>query len=158
MNQPDQRKLPTQGRVMTRPSGPRRRQGHGAAAVEFALILPIFCLILLGIMDFSLALYDKAVITNAAREGARAGIVLRSPKLTTAEIEQVVLNYTNGSLVDPGGNQTPVVTVTQSSPASFPNPLTVTVSLTFRGIAVGAVLSGISAPFVMTSSAVMVNE
>lgn len=158
MNPPDRKKFPEQAQAMARRSRARGPQGRGAAAVEFALILPLFCLILLGIVEFSLALYDKAVITNAAREGARAGITLRSPKLTTAEIQQVVLSYTNGALVDPGGNRTPVVTVIQSSPASFPNPLRVTVSFTFRGIAVGALFSAIRTPLVLTSSAVMVNE
>ena len=45
---------------------------RGAAVVEFALILPILLILLVGTIDASLALYDKAVITNASREGARA--------------------------------------------------------------------------------------
>lgn len=158
MNSSDRKNFPTRGQALAWCRRARGLQGRGAAAVEFALILPIFCLILLGIMEFSLALYNKAVITNAAREGARAGITLRSPKLTTAQIQQIVLSYTNGALVDPGGNRTPVVTVIQSSPASFPNPLRVTVSFTFQGIAVGALFSAIRTPLVLTSSAVMVNE
>jgi Flp pilus assembly protein TadG len=63
----------------------------GAAVIEFALILPILLLLLLGTIDGSLALYDKAVITNASREGARAGIVARNPKLTDAELHQRIV-------------------------------------------------------------------
>jgi hypothetical protein len=51
------------------------RSSKGATAVEFALILPVLLLILFGIIEFGLLLYNKAVITNASREGARAGIV-----------------------------------------------------------------------------------
>ena len=64
----------------------------GVAAVEFALILPLLLALLFGMAEVSLLLYDQAVITNASREGARAGIVLKTPKLTTTEIEQVALN------------------------------------------------------------------
>ncbi len=136
----------------------RMRSEQGAAVVEFALVLPILLLILLGILDFSFMLYDKAVITNASREGARAGIVLRNPKLSTAEIQAVVWHYTQGALINLGSAQAPVVTVVQSAPANFPNPLRVTVSYTFRGIAVGTLFAALGQPWVLTASTVMVNE
>ena len=49
----------------------------GASAVEFALVLPLLMLILFGIIEFGLLMYNKAMITNASREGARRGIVYR---------------------------------------------------------------------------------
>jgi Flp pilus assembly protein TadG len=136
----------------------RRQEQQGAAAVEFALILPILLLVFFGMVELSLALYDKAIITNASREGARAGIVLSSPKLTDAQIRTVVLNYTNGSLISLGTTTAPTVTIAQSSPASFPNPLRVTVSYTFQGLGVGTMLGALGAPIVLTSSTSMVNE
>lgn len=51
----------------------------GASAVEFAMILPVLVVILFGIIEFGIILYNKAVITNASREGARYGIVYRPP-------------------------------------------------------------------------------
>jgi Flp pilus assembly protein TadG len=48
---------------------------QGVAAVEFALILFPLVLLVFGTIEFSTLLYDKAMITNASREGARAGIV-----------------------------------------------------------------------------------
>ena len=93
-----------------RPSASAHEQ-RGAAAVEFALILPILLMVLLGIIEMSLALYDKAIITNASREGARAGIVLSSPKMTEAQIRDVVLTYTNGALLSLGASTAPTVTV-----------------------------------------------
>ncbi len=44
----------------------------GAAAVEFALVLPILLLLVFGIVDFSLVLNTQLNLTEAAREGARA--------------------------------------------------------------------------------------
>jgi Flp pilus assembly protein TadG len=136
----------------------RRQAQQGAAAVEFALILPILLLVFFGMIELSLALYDKAILTNASREGARAGIVLSSPKMTDAQIRAVVLNYTNGSLISLGTATAPTVTVVQSNPASFPNALRVTVSYTFKGLGVGTMLGALGSPIVLTSSTLMVNE
>jgi Flp pilus assembly protein TadG len=36
-------------------------------------------MLLFGIIEFGIILYDKAMITNASREGARAGIVYSEP-------------------------------------------------------------------------------
>ena len=48
----------------------------GAAMVEFALILiPLLMLITFGIIEFGMFMYNQQVLTNASREGARAGIV-----------------------------------------------------------------------------------
>ena len=46
----------------------------GASAIEFAFLLPVLLLFLFGIIEFSVLFYNKAMITNASREGARAGI------------------------------------------------------------------------------------
>jgi Flp pilus assembly protein TadG len=43
----------------------------GAALVEFAIITPLLFVLLFGIIEFGIVLYDQAVITNASREGAR---------------------------------------------------------------------------------------
>ena len=42
---------------------------------EFALVLPIFLLIVLGLVDLGRAVFSYTSITNAAREGARLAIV-----------------------------------------------------------------------------------
>ena len=42
----------------------------GQAVVEFALMLPLFLLLVLGVMDLSRMFYTKMILTNAAREGA----------------------------------------------------------------------------------------
>jgi Flp pilus assembly pilin Flp len=48
------------------------RQERGAAAVEFALVLPVLLLVIFGIIDFGRMLAAKIALTEAAREGARA--------------------------------------------------------------------------------------
>jgi Flp pilus assembly protein TadG len=50
----------------------------GNALVEFALMLPLFLFLVLGMITFSIALYDKTILTMATREGARTGAVTNS--------------------------------------------------------------------------------
>ena len=47
---------------------------RGASAVEFAIVLPLLLVFVFGIIEFGILLYDKAIITNASREGARVAI------------------------------------------------------------------------------------
>ncbi len=69
-------------------------------------MLPILVIILLGIFDFALLFYNKQVLTNASREGARAAIVvdnredpdnpgvIDSDKLD--ELKDIIIKYCNG--------------------------------------------------------------
>jgi hypothetical protein len=133
-------------------------QQRGAAVVEFALILPILLGLLVGGIDASLALYDKAVITNASREGARAGIVARNPLLTDEQIRQVVNQYAQSTLVSFGANAAqPNVTIQKGSLGGDPT-LQVTVSYTFEGIGLGSLLQSLGKPWVLQASTVMVYE
>lgn len=47
----------------------------GQALVEFTMILPIFLILLFGLVDFGRGFYTWLVVTNAAREGARTAAV-----------------------------------------------------------------------------------
>ncbi len=79
----------------TRAPGSREHQ-RGAAAMEMALLLPIFILFIVGLMDFGHAWYIHHSLTNASREGARYGI--RYPEgggggPSDAAVRQVVKDY-----------------------------------------------------------------
>ena len=51
----------------------------GQSLVEFALLLPIFLLILVGIAEFGRGWMTKNILTGAAREGARVAAVQLNP-------------------------------------------------------------------------------
>jgi len=53
----------------------RCSSSRGQSLVEFALLLPILMLIAVMLLDLGRAVYYYSVIHNAAREGARYGIV-----------------------------------------------------------------------------------
>ena len=58
----------------------------GGSLIEFTLISWVLFLVLFGIIEFGLIMYNQAVITNASREGARYGIVSRTPRYTRDQI------------------------------------------------------------------------
>jgi Flp pilus assembly protein TadG len=57
--------------------------------VEFALVVPIFLLLLLGIVEFARAWNVYQVLTDAAREGARRAVVA-DPDTTPDTIVAVI--------------------------------------------------------------------
>jgi Flp pilus assembly pilin Flp len=57
------------------PGAMARRDQEGAAAVEFALLLPLLVLLLFGMIEFGLAFNTRIQATNAAREAARQAVV-----------------------------------------------------------------------------------
>jgi Flp pilus assembly protein TadG len=135
-----------------------RSKQLGATAVEFALILPLLLLVVDGVMEFSFVMYDKVIITHAAREAVRAGVVLRTPKLSTDEIADVAHRYCADYLLSFGAVSVPTVVVTQTTDPAFQTPLEVTVSYTYRSLLVASALSAIHVPMVMASRATGMNE
>ncbi len=117
----------------------------GAAAVEFAIVLPLLLLLLFGIIEFSLLLYNKAMLTNASREGARLGVVYAIGKgldgsfgtaddtthSTKAEIEQTVIAYAKNHLITFGSDildTSDIILTAATSTGSAGDILTVTVN------------------------------
>lgn len=66
-------------RGITRRVGAERRRVPGASLVEFALLVPLLFMLLLGIITAGLALATKNSMTNAVREAARLGETLAPP-------------------------------------------------------------------------------
>jgi Flp pilus assembly protein TadG len=104
----------------------RRLNQRGAVAAEFALLLPVILLILFGTIEFGMIMYSRELITNASREGARAGIVLVSPKPTAGAITTIATNYLTGTGINPAN-----VTIAVTG-AGGANPATLTVAATYQ--------------------------
>ncbi len=75
------------------------QSSEGAQLVEFALVLPLFLAMVVGIFDFGQAYNLKQKLNNAAREGARFAIeeprsdITQSAPPTTQAIENSIVNY-----------------------------------------------------------------
>ncbi len=70
---------------------------RGISSVEFAIILPVFLLLIFGMIQFGLGWWLSQLITNGAREGARFGVVVADPPITDAQVQQRVVDYLTSS-------------------------------------------------------------
>lgn len=133
----------------------RQPNERGAVAVEFALLLPVLLTILFGTIEFGMIMYGREVVTNASREGARAGIVQVSPKPTSGQIKTIATNYLAGT----GINLSDVtITVTGAGGVS-PTMLTVTATYKYPWlIAYIPTVLGLPSPLPITMSTTMRNE
>jgi Flp pilus assembly protein TadG len=60
------------------------QQKPGQSLVEFALLLPLICLLLFGIIELSIILGVYVGLTNSAREAARSGSIYQEPNAITS--------------------------------------------------------------------------
>jgi Flp pilus assembly protein TadG len=90
---------------------------RGAAMVETALVLPIFFMVVLGVIEFGRAMMVAQLLTNGAREGARAAVL---PGATNTSVQQVVTDFVTASVGVPANKLTVTITVTPA--AGNPNP------------------------------------
>lgn len=101
----------------------------GVAAIEFALVSPILIFLLFAIIEFSIVLYDKAIITNASREAARSATVFNGDP-SDAAVNAVVDSYLSNHLISLGSSNTHTVDPIPSGLSSG-DDLTVTVHYTY---------------------------
>ncbi|MDA1251585.1 MAG: TadE/TadG family type IV pilus assembly protein [Planctomycetota bacterium] len=74
----------------------RKRDRRGAAVVEMAMVLPIFVMVVLGIVEFGRAMMVGQMVTNAAREATRLAIVDGSSNSSVTAWVESFLNDTLG--------------------------------------------------------------
>ncbi|MDA1016387.1 MAG: TadE/TadG family type IV pilus assembly protein [Planctomycetota bacterium] len=78
---------------ITRPNSTRgsiraAAERPGAAATEFAIVIPLFALMLLGMIEFGRGIMVGQIVTNVAREAARQAIIDGS---TNADVESAAI-------------------------------------------------------------------
>ncbi len=125
----------------------------GTSAVEFALILPLLLLLLFLIIEFGFVLYDKAVITNASREGARTGILMRDPRVPVSTVVSTVNAYCASNLISFGTSTT--TTTVSGAPCVPANDITVTVAYPYNFLFVPKFLGSATRQINLTASTIM---
>lgn len=118
-----------------------RESERGAAAVEFAIVVPVLVMLLLGIMEFSRAYNAQASLSAAAREGVRVMAISNDPvaSRTAAKNTAVSLNPaladsniafknldTGTSTCAAGNRMTVTITYTLSTMTRIAGPFTIT--------------------------------
>jgi Flp pilus assembly protein TadG len=135
-----------------------RRNQRGQAVIEMALTLPLLLVVVFGIIDFGFMFQRYEVVTNAAREGARLGILpdytaIAGPNNDQPELRAI--DYLNGAgisgnLGSCGGGEVPrkmcaevstsTVTITGTSPAVSVTQVTMVVEYDHEHSFVGPIL------------------
>lgn len=108
---------------------------QGVALIELALILPLFLSLTFSVITYGLALYNQAVITNASREAARAGVMFTVPAASDADIVATALDYCAKNLVTLSGASTPQVQLDYADGRKPGDPLTVSILYPYTGLA-----------------------
>ena|ERR1041385_1120202 len=72
------------------------RAEQGQSAVEFALVLPLLIVLLLGILEFGIAFYHYLTLADAARVGARKAITVRIGGTSPTDAAQAVRDAAGG--------------------------------------------------------------
>jgi len=121
------------------------RSNQGQMMVEFAFILVPLLVLTLGIMEFGILLYDKAVLTDACRVGARAGVMFNADAtefeyapMTEAQIRTVIDNHVQKRLVtfgEPFDANTDVVVAWDTSPPTHGSQIDVRVNFPYTFLA-----------------------
>lgn len=107
----------------------QRSTRRGAAAVEFALVAPLFLLLVMGMIEFGRALMVQQTLTNASRSGAREASL---PDATVNSVRQLVSNQLESSGISV---HTDRIQVTPNpATASANQPITVTVAVPFDDV------------------------
>ena len=103
----------------------RRR---GASLVEFAIVAPIFFMLVLGIFEFGRAMMVQSLLANASQQGARAGALVGAQ---TSDVTSAVNTYLSSA-----GITGAATTVTPSPPsgASPGQDIKVTVSIGYAQV------------------------
>ena len=109
------------------PAGRVRAADRGAAAVEFALVLPLLLLLVFGIIDFGRAINAQITLTQAAREGARLAALGQPAATVTARAQAAAVGLSPVTVTvtacPAGATQTSNATVVTSYQFSFVTPI-----------------------------------
>lgn len=133
----------------------RQDRERGGSIAEFALLAPLFVVLLFGMVEFGLAIYSKGVLTNASREGARMGVIFGTPRKTEAEITTRVQDY----LSKAGFNDTAQVTISVTGEGgSSGSSLSVTVTYPYTFQVLPNFVQGFAGTMSLTANTLMLME
>ena len=116
------------------------RKDHGGALVEFAIVMPLLLILVFGIIEISIILHNKSILTNATREGARIGVSYNFETSSFPDEDLVktkVVDYCKNRII-PNNNQITKDNVKYEEVLSAPHRLIVKIinfnhsSLTFN--------------------------
>jgi Flp pilus assembly protein TadG len=140
----------------------RLRNERGAALLETAITVPIILLISVGIFEFGRAYQVQQVLTNAAREGARAAVIEGT---SDDQVKKIVSDYMSSGQLPADPKDPPTINVLRNEPFGSSTASKVTVTFPYKFMVIGGVVKLVtpkskvgSENLKMQASALMRNE
>lgn len=127
---------------------------NGAAAVEFALVLPLLLLLTIGMIDAGLLLHRASLLAGASREGARAGVLNSGSRSDAQSIEATVRSFLARTGVAFPGLQVAV----RGAGGRPGTELSVFVGAPHRFLLLGRLVPGVPSAITLRATTVMTNE
>jgi len=104
-------------------SAERQKPYKGQAIVEFAVVLPILLLVMLGLINLGVLINAQIILTQAAWEGTRAGAILDS---SMGEGDAEIIGAVRAAMTGLSDPTTVIVNINPDEPAraamSWPKP------------------------------------
>ena len=116
----------------------------GQALVEFAMILPMLLLLVLGVFEFARAWNVLQLLTAGAREGARKGVIATTPPVDSLDVVTTVRQALERAGLR---SDSAAITVTVADglwPGNQGDPVVVAISYPYRFLLVGRLLGWLS--------------
>ena len=105
-----------------------RRKRRGAAVVEFAVVAPVFIMLVFGMIEYGRMVMVQQLMVNASREGARVAVL---DGATTSSVQSQVNTFLTNAAIS---GQTVTVNPNPPSSAGYGAPVTVTVTIPFSSV------------------------
>ena len=107
---------------------------RGAALVEFAILLPVFIFLVMGIIELGWALYVQNALGDAARLGTRLAVT--DSTKTAISITSAITTYLQNANVDPGANLTVIFSPNNFSSQGRGVLISVTISMPYSAVSI----------------------
>lgn len=137
----------------------RRNHRHerGTSVVEMAIVLPLLLMLIFGIGEFGLMFTQWQTLTNAAREGARIGVVFRGASCAAATVQSEITTAVQNYMTNTGVDTATITTTSTGACAGSGTQLQVTAQLPY---AFGALpgLAGLASSITLSATSTMRNE
>jgi Flp pilus assembly protein TadG len=141
---------PDASRILT------RRQA-GTSVVEMALVLPLLLMLVFAIGEFGIAFTQWQTLINAAREGARTGVLFRGADCVSATVKTDVANTVADYVTKSGIEAGDLTTTSSGECAGAGTELTVTSQVPYEFVALPG-LAGLQTNITLSASSTMRNE
>ena len=134
-----------------------RRRERGTSVVEMAIVLPLLLCLVFAIGEFGLMYQQWQTLTNAAREGARTGVVFRGTDCVAGTVQTEIQDAVNTYMTNTGVSLATITTTSTGACAGSGTQLVVTSQVPYSFAALPG-LAGLQSSITLSATSTMRNE